>query len=269
MEYGLEELASVVSRLAESSVGYEHTSLTYERVERLMEAVLYCIHEWEQQEGSAVLAAGMTAQQAYEAGAACVREKVGKALELYHGMLPGFVWYGNRCLYDTVIRGMPEFFKWYDVRLDPQNTILTLDYPVLRDMSGMAGIDRIYEYLVCIDLEQRFLRVFPEAYMVGVLTAHDGRYRDMIGNLCEIVLADVLGHVLAGSMLDGNSLTDVDRRRVQAGLMEADLAAVQTRLTQVTERFVREYCGDERELAVYLTGAIGGIVSSYKERGRF
>ena len=45
MGYQLEELIPLVAELATGYGGYEHTSITYERAEMLMEAVLYCIHE--------------------------------------------------------------------------------------------------------------------------------------------------------------------------------------------------------------------------------
>lgn len=42
----------------------------------------------------------------------------------------------------------------YDVRYNPQNHILTLDYPILEDLGEMCGIDEIYRYLECVKLEQ-------------------------------------------------------------------------------------------------------------------
>ena len=49
-EYSKEELLPVVAKLAERYMGYEHTSITYERAQMLMEAVIYCIKELEQSE---------------------------------------------------------------------------------------------------------------------------------------------------------------------------------------------------------------------------
>ena len=57
------------------------------------------------------------------------------------------------CLRDTFMKGLPEFFKWYDIRFEPQNTILTLDYPLLKDISSYSGIDKIYEFIRCVHAE--------------------------------------------------------------------------------------------------------------------
>lgn len=189
MRYGMEELVPIVGKLAEKYTAGESTSVTYEKAEQLMGAVLYAIQELEQP-GQTVLAlaAGTPAAKAYEMGMAAVEEKVKKALCLYNEILPVFSHYGNRCLYDTVVRGIPEFFKWYDIRWEPQNTILTLDYPVLKDISGYTGIDRIYEFLKCIDWEQKFLRKFSKEDVLGILSEYNRDYREMIENICEPVL---------------------------------------------------------------------------------
>ena len=46
-DYPLEELVPVVAELASGYTGYEHSSITYEKAQMLMEGVLYCINEYE------------------------------------------------------------------------------------------------------------------------------------------------------------------------------------------------------------------------------
>lgn len=200
MDYQMEELVPIVAELAGKYTAGESTSVTYEKAEQLMGAVLYCIREtWQQKENamgpsdamaspdSIVPGGGMGALQAYEAGVRLVERKVKMALELYNEMIPDFNSYGNKCLYDTFVKGIPEFFKWYDVRFEPQNTILTLDYPVREDLSGYSGIDRIYAYLLCIRREQELLRGFPEEEVRDALYRYHGAYEDLVENICEMV----------------------------------------------------------------------------------
>ena len=127
MNYKMEELAQIVAGLAEKYTAKESTSITYERAEQFMGAVLYCIREvWQQKDNSIISREGMSALQAYETGFMLVEQKVKEALELYNEMIPDFNCYGSKCLYDTFVKGIPEFFRWYDIRFEPQNTILTL-----------------------------------------------------------------------------------------------------------------------------------------------
>lgn len=264
MEYEMEELIAIVGRLAEKYNAHESTSMTYEKAEQLMEAVLYCIHETEQFGDSFMVSAGaMPIQRIYEVGALYVEEKVKKALDLYNEMLPTFVYYGNRCLYDTFIKGLPEFFKWYDMRFEPQNTILTLDYPVLKDISGYMGIDKVYEFIVCIYLEQKFLHIFPGDYIINILLKYNRKYKDMIENICEIVFTAVIGHILAGKSLS-EDLEEADYLWIQKIFREADLCEIKEQLRNVAEIFVQKYYEDYGELLEYLTYSIDSVVIRLK-----
>ena len=78
------------------------------------------------------------------------------------------------------------------MRFAPQDTILTLDYPVLKDLSAYTGIDRIYEYLLCIQKEQEFLHAFPRNDVIDALERYNPAHEDMIDNVCGAV-EEVLG----------------------------------------------------------------------------
>ena len=127
MDYEMEELVPIVGKLAEKYTAHESTSITYEKAEQLMGAVLYCICELKEiNDNSLALNEKIPAQRAYEIGVAYVEEKSKKALDLYNRIMPEFYHYENQCLYDTFVKGIPEFFKWYDIQFEPQNTILLL-----------------------------------------------------------------------------------------------------------------------------------------------
>ena len=189
MNYEMEELLPVVAELANKYTGSESTSVTYEKAEQLMEAVLYCIDHMKKTSGYVPESREkLPARQAYEIGYNCVAEKVKNALCIYHEILPEFDSYGNQCLYDTFIKGIPEFFKWYDIKFNPRETILTLDYPVSVDLSGYEGVDRIYEYLCCIRREQAFLKKFSRNDVVDSLRRYHSHYEELIENVCELFL---------------------------------------------------------------------------------
>ena len=264
MDYEMEELVPLVGKLAEKYTGHESTSITYEKAEQLMEAVIYCICEGEQAVKNPLTAAQkMPAQQAYEIGLTCVREKVKTSLELYNRMMSGteilqkseikqgFDAFENRCFYDTVIKGLPEFFKWYDPVFEPQNTILTLDYPVLKDLSAYAGIDRIYEYIRCIELEQCFLGIFPGNHVKTVLCRYDDRYRSMIENICEIVLTDTLGHMMVRKPLQ-EVICMEDCSRMQELLCRKDVREITALLQEMLKAFLEQYYKADGELTEYL-----------------
>ena len=265
MDYEMEELVPIVGKLAEKYTSHESTSITYEKAEQLMGAVLYCIHElWESSGNAPSLNKKLSAQRAYEMGAAYVRDKTGKALDLYNRILPEFCHYENKCLYDTFVKGIPEFFKWYDVQFEPQNTILTLDYPLLKDISEYTGIDKIFEFIKAIGLEQKFLKLFPAGYVINVLSKDNGNWKESMDNICEIVFIHVIGHIILGKSLTVIELEEDDYSYMQKIFKQATLEDIKKQLTTALEIFIKNYYENDRELLNYLSGAISGIVVRLK-----
>ena len=265
MDYEMEELVPIVGKLAEKYTSHESTSITYEKAEQLMGAVLYCIHElWESSGNAPSLNKKLSAQRAYEMGAAYVREKTGKALDLYNRILPEFCHYENKCLYDTFVKGIPEFFKWYDIQFEPQNTILTLDYPLLKDISEYTGIDKIFEFIKSIGLEQKFLKLFPPDYIINILSKNNGNWKESADNICETVFAYVIGHILAGKSLAEFELNKSDYLYIQGVFMQADFENIKKRMEVALQILVKDYYENDRELFHYLLGVIANIVIRLK-----
>ena len=265
MDYEMEELVPIVGKLAEKYTSHESTSITYEKAEQLMGAVLYCIHElWESSGNAPSLNKKLSAQRAYEMGAAYVRDKTGKALDLYNRILPEFCHYENKCLYDTFVKGIPEFFKWYDIQFEPQNTILTLDYPLLKDISEYTGIDKIFEFIKSIGLEQKFLKLFPAGYVINILSKDNRNWQESMDNICEIVFTHVIGHIMLGKSLTVIELEEDDYSYMQKIFKQATLEDIKKQLTTALEIFIKNYYENDRELLNYLSGAISGIVVRLK-----
>lgn len=247
MNFEMDELVPIVAKLAEGYTSKESTSITYDRAQQLMEAVIYSINEGEQSDFSLVQNDKVSPEKMYAIGAKCVEEKTKDALKKYNEIMTHFSSYGNMCLYDTVVRGLPEFFKWYDCRYEPQNTILTLDYPVLTDISEYAGIDKIYKYILCIQLEQKFLNRFSDEYVIEILSGYDKNYKLIIDNICEIVLMNVLSHIVGGEKIS-----------------ELNLSDLRENLKNSVNVLVREHYDNDEKLTEYLYKAVDNIAVRIK-----
>lgn len=194
MGYEMEELLPLVSELAQTYSGYESTSITYEKAQTLMGAVLYCLEEYESGQENGLVSTGISIREQYEIGAGLVYEKAQNIQRIFNELSLYFEDYGVTCLYDTVQKGIPQFLKWYDVKYNPQDTILTLDYPLLTDCGSSSGADAVYQYILAVQTEQQFLRVVDKGYVQSVLKSYNPQYKYMAENICEIVLANTIGH---------------------------------------------------------------------------
>jgi hypothetical protein len=77
MQFELKDLVPIVAKLTENYTSKESTSITYEKAQQLMDAVVYCIGECETSEQySLIQEEELSAWKMYETGARCVEEKV-------------------------------------------------------------------------------------------------------------------------------------------------------------------------------------------------
>ncbi|MGN0167361.1 MAG: DUF6179 domain-containing protein [Acetatifactor sp.] len=227
ISYEMEELLPVVSELATKYTAGESTSLSYEKAQQLMEAVLYCIREAENSDGrfsaekacmaessfvgehscsseSSLLTENRRpdAREAYQIGREAVLCRAKLAQKKYNQMSMTFCDYGNENLRDTVTKAIPGFFKFYDPVFAPQNTIITMDYPVLKQNNKLQGIDAVADYLDAIDMEQLFLGHIRKASVCGILQEFHEDYGRQFFNISSIVVRHILMDMLLGKEIE-------------------------------------------------------------------
>jgi hypothetical protein len=214
----MEELIILVKELSDIHTGKASTSVTYEKAQQFMAAVLYCIREndlehTEYKAEDNIVAnrrSFPSAREAYDNGYRLVTDKIKRANEIYSEIITDFNDYGNRAYYDTVAKGIPEFFLWYDPRLNPMNHIILIDYPVIVDIYALEGVDLIYRYLQCILCEQRFLKQMPVKYIKDVLIRYHSNYEELLINLSGVILKRILCNMLIGVKFEKTELEAAD-----------------------------------------------------------
>ena len=165
----MEELIPIVADLAKKYAGCDNTSITYEAAQALMQGVIYCLDEYWTSTANSLWKKDISIQEQYQIGTQLVREKTNQVLRIHNELTVYFDDYHVVCLHDTVQKGIPEFLKWYDAKFFPQNTILTLDYPILENIQSKCGVDAVYVFICSIQTEQKFLRLFDRNYIISVL----------------------------------------------------------------------------------------------------
>lgn len=189
MNFEMEDLIPVVAELATRYTSNESTSVSYDKAGQLMGAVIFCIEEYEKTEPETLVAASKpSAFSIYCTGYELVCKKTKDALSLYHKIMEDFSAYKNEALHDTIVKGMPAFFQYYDPQFQPQNRILTLDYPTLYQVEHLQGIDAIYQYLAYIQKEQQFLQTFSENYIETALQDYQEDPDGLFLNIPSVVM---------------------------------------------------------------------------------
>lgn len=259
--YDMNELLPVVALLTKQYTGIESSSVTYEKANQLMEAVIYCIQEAQESGEATLVSRQQNAMQAYKAGAQLVRRKTEELLAFYEGSKTTFCAYGNGFLGDILQKGLPAFFQNYDEKYDPQNTILTLDYPILVDLTAFGGIDCVDRYVRSLAKEQRFLAKFGEDYVRRVLRAYCADYAELPENIAAIVFTNVIGHVLAGRKLT-DRLCEADLQRISAQYASLDAEEKEQfrgKVSELAERFLTQQFPGEEQMHQYMKNGLPDI----------
>lgn len=259
--YKPEELVELVTWLAEKKYGWDSTSISYEAAESLMEAVLYCIETYDCAASVLVKKQGTSAKQAYQTGYRIVIDRVMQVKALYTKLLPHFQSYGLSCLQDTVLKGIPAFLRHYDARFCPQNTLLTLDYPILQNISSNSGVNAILPYMQAIEMEQRFLSRFSVEYVEEVLFAYHNQYHILIENICSILLGNLFGHLLLQKPLSQKGFCTQEYQQICTKVKQITKMELEQNLHQILVCFIQEQYEGDIALLQYLDGECSNLAA--------
>jgi len=252
MDYQMEELLPVVSELAQKYTGYESTSVTYEKAQSLMEAVLFCLNEYNNSDTNDLAHKNISVKEQYNTGVKLLLEKVEEIRNIFNEISFQFEDFGVKCLYNTVQKGIPEFLKWYDIKFCPQNTILTLDYPLLTDCSSLTGADAVYQYIRAIRTEQIFLGTFDRNYVISVLEKYNSGYRDMTENICSIVLTDMIGHFAIGKSFDGTEFLHEEYLQLSKVFEGKSISDIENVVKGLVKEIVSRFYENDLDMLEYL-----------------
>ncbi len=96
--------------------------------------------------------------------------------------------------------------------------------------------------------------------MTGVLRAYSGEYEEMFENLCGIVLADVMWHILLKKPFDSEGMTESDRSKIQAVLGMCSKEEAKENMREMVKNFLREFYEDGEEIWRYVENECDNIV---------
>lgn len=234
--FTLEQVLPVITKLTDRYTSKESSSVTYETANMLMEAVLYCIGEcFQGNEGMTLHSEKDTDKKAevfYKKGYELVVQKVSEANQFYEAVIDDFDDYGCENYRDTILKGMPAFFMKYDPVFNPQNHILTIDYPLLAGSPQSCGIDLIYEYLQNILWEKQLLSYFDREAVIYLLHEIMPDYRkNYYDNLCCPVLMRSVECMIADKPLKKLILEKRDEEKIEQHFMDKNVVEIEREIS--------------------------------------
>ena len=269
LEADLEQIMPIVAKLADKYTSKESSSVSYEVAAMLTEAVVYTVEECFDREnvsevGTNAKAESLIAQNFetrdlsvfYEKGKDIICRKVYEAKDLYEKIIENFQDYGCVNYRDTILKGFPAFLTKYDYKFQPQNHILSLDYPVLVQNEDLTGIDLILQYLKGVYIEAEFLKKFSAtAVQQCVMESAAGELpqaflKYYMGNICEVVLWRAVCCAIADEPVQELSLEQGDWKDIRFFFEGDSMEKAGRKIEAIIKMLVQRLGNAEESLAI-------------------
>ncbi len=223
--------SQIMALLAESIVRYtggESTSVRTETAQRIMMSVLYAVDAYLKSIGTpedavAFIPTG-SVKKIYAGGLELLEKTFVDTKQIYREVLKNKLGIRN-VAYHSTVDDLCQFFDRYDMRFNTQDTIASIDYPLLFDDQEVQGVYYIKQYLEKLAWETEFCRLFSIQDINKLLFNYGRVYRidccESLVNVFEIVLNNAIFSVMAGC-----SSKILDISRCQFNYLENKLKAM-------------------------------------------
>lgn len=200
----------LIPLLAELILKYttgESSSVTVEAAQRLLGSFLYStdayLKSFRYKETAIYCLSNSCAAEIYEKGQALIRACQEQTLLLYEDVRDHKLDIPIKAYHCTIDEDLPDFLNKYDLLFNAQETMATMDYPLLFDDMRLQGIFYIEQYLKKLTMETDFCHLFSPADINQLLINYGRVYRidisESLINAFEIILTNALFSFMAGN----------------------------------------------------------------------
>lgn len=147
----------------------------------------------------------------YQEGITLMKDKILIAKQLLDFVQKNAIHTKNQAYYDTIFNGLPLFFRDYDMKFAAQEDAGSIDYPLMKEIENVTGIEYILEYLVSLNFENSLLKYFKQDSVEKLLRGYNKNYKDLLINITELVITNALGLIVVGKDFIALNFTDEDR----------------------------------------------------------
>lgn len=183
------------------------SSVRAETAQHLLESLLYAIDaatiSFEDPADAVIRLKNVGVKQMYAQGLDLVMACVGVSRFLYRNIKANKLSMGTHAYNLTIDEALAGFFDTYDPIFHAQDTMASIDYPLLFDDMSITGIFYIKQYLEKLGMENDFCRLCNPASATRLLQRYGQvyaiDYRDTLLNLFEVMLTNAVFSVLVGN----------------------------------------------------------------------
>jgi hypothetical protein len=170
----------------------------------------------------------------------------------------------NLAYRDTVFKGIPQFFLYYDWKFAACDAPGSIDYPLVYDRMDLNGIEYISEYLYHLCLENKFCGRYSSFEIECLMRGHTKYYKEDLINVYELVLQNLIGRSLLNYDLDSLDITEEDRDLLKQLLQPLTGEQLRIKINSEFDKIISDFDMFDSNDVGYLKAALKNIIDYIK-----
>lgn len=210
----------------------DHSSITVQKAQQLMNSILYCINGYLKSLDKGLISASehYNAFVLYERGLEFEKTNLSNAQKLLINMKNNILKIDNIYYQDTLLRGIDLFFRNYDILYAAHETPGSIDYPLALPIYDLEGVEYILEYLKRLYIENNFCACFTSDNIEYLLRKFNDDYKDIPFNIFEVVVRNAIGLEILGIDIMQLSINTYERACLYKILKPLSIELIQEKM---------------------------------------
>ncbi len=238
----------------------ESTSVKVETAQSLLLSILYSIDTYissfpNPEDALACLEADQL-KETYEKGLALVVSCVANTKNLYQEIKDRKLNVPIKAYHSTIDEALTDFFKNYNELFGAQDTMASIDYPLLFDDMRIQGVFYIKQYLETLAIETQFCSLFPKEDVAKLLANYGQVYRidtrEALINVFEVLLTNSLFSILARNNANELSISKLQYELLRQKFKGLDHGQCSSLISETIEVLIKDLGIDQIKLKEYI-----------------
>jgi hypothetical protein len=236
----------------------DHSSITVEKAQQLMNSILYCINGYLKSLDKGLVSASehYNALVLYERGLEHEKTNLSNAKKLLSYMKNNILNIDNVYYQDTILKGIDLFFRNYDVLYAAHETPGSIDYPLALPIYDLEGVEYILEYLNRLYIENNFCACFETDNIECLLKKFNDDYKDLPFNIFELVVRNAIGLEILGTDIMKLNITTYERACLYEILKPLSLEQIQEKITLAINKVLQFHKIEDNKQKAYTTKVV-------------
>jgi hypothetical protein len=264
------EIGEILKNVIMKYTRGQSSSVTIETAEKLIMAIWYTmdiyISNFERLEDSIEAIKNESIEKMYSTGMVILQEEFDKTKELYDATVDNKLETELIAYNDTLINGIGDFFKNYNIEFEPHEIPASIDYPLVFDDWDIKGLCYIKNYLWNMYIENKICNYFENKAIENVLyfygDMYEINYKDLLINIFELIITNAIFSIMARNPSGRLDISECQYDYLKDNLNSLDKEDVEKLINLCVEKLISDMKIEDKSEIEYINRYKQSIITT-------